>query len=117
MVRTLSDDAPGSVGLSRRTRRRSADTTSACAAPSAWRRAPAYFYTATRHCALRLLRSAWHRSVVAMDPEDLGLAEQAMVAGKTSDHMVRLPESVEASVREEESGRLLKVTLDTRTHV
>jgi hypothetical protein len=52
-----------------------------------------------------------------MDPEDLGLAEQAMVAGKTSDHMVRLPESVEASVREEESGRLLKVTLDTRTHV
>jgi hypothetical protein len=77
-------------------RRRSADTTSACAAPSAWRRAPAYFYTATRHCALRVLRSAWPRTVVAMDREALLAAEQAMVAGKTSDHLVRLPEPVDA---------------------
>jgi Sigma-70 region 2 len=53
---------------------------------------PAYFYTAVRHSALRVLRSSWHRTVVAMDPDDLLAAEQAMVAGKTSDHTVRLPE-------------------------
>jgi hypothetical protein len=44
------------------------------------RRVPgeAYFFTAIRHCAYRLLRSGWHRTVVAMDPGDVVLAEQAM---------------------------------------
>jgi len=55
---------------------------------------PSLFYTAVRHAALRLRRSSWHRRVVKMDPRDLVIAEQAMVAGRSSEHRVRLPESV-----------------------
>lgn len=38
----------------------------------------AYFLTAVKHTALRRLLYAWSRYVVAMDPETLVLAEQAM---------------------------------------
>jgi hypothetical protein len=38
----------------------------------------AYLFKAVEHGAIRARRSAWRRRVVAMDPEDLVLAEQAM---------------------------------------
>jgi hypothetical protein len=54
---------------------------------------PAYFYVAVKHSALRVLRSAWYRHVVPMDPQDLIAAEKVMVAGTTSKHLVGLPEA------------------------
>lgn len=53
----------------------------------------AYFLTAVRNGALRVLVYAWHRYVVAMDPEDLLIAEQMMARGEP-DHLVRLPAPV-----------------------
>jgi hypothetical protein len=57
---------------------------------------PRYFLTAVRNTALRRLLYAWSRYVVAMDPEDLVLAEQAMEGqrrGQASTGAARLPES------------------------
>jgi len=54
----------------------------------------AYFLTAVRNGALRLLIYAWHRYVIAMDPEDLLIAEQMIARGETSQNTVRLPEPV-----------------------
>jgi hypothetical protein len=54
---------------------------------------------AVKHTALRVLRSAWHRYTVAMDPQDLVGAESAMERqrrGQPSAALVRLPESVDA---------------------
>jgi hypothetical protein len=51
----------------------------------------AYFFRAVWHAALRRRLYFWARSVVAMDPEALVLAEQAMARGKTSQNQVRLP--------------------------
>jgi hypothetical protein len=52
---------------------------------------PAYFRTAVRQHALRLRLYAWAKHVVAMDPEDVLYAEQAMARGDTSSRLVRLP--------------------------
>lgn len=59
-------------------------------------RAPgeAYFLTAVRHGALRKLLYAWARYTVAMDPDQVVYAEQAMARGESSQHAVRLPASV-----------------------
>lgn len=57
---------------------------------------PAYFLTAVRNGALRKRLYAWARYVVAMDPEDLVIAEQMThpARTRTSDSTVRLPEPV-----------------------
>jgi DNA-directed RNA polymerase specialized sigma24 family protein len=44
----------------------------------------AYLFKAVTHGAIRVHQSAWARHVVAMDPEDLVLAEQAMYESATS---------------------------------
>ena len=55
----------------------------------------AYFLRAVKHGALRVLQAAWHRHVVAMDPVEIVMAEQAMYAqhvnGHASNGKVRLP--------------------------
>jgi hypothetical protein len=53
-----------------------------------------YFLKAVTRAALRTLLNAWARYRVAMDPQDLVIAEQMMARGLTSENKVRLPEPV-----------------------
>jgi hypothetical protein len=54
--------------------------------------------TAVTHAALRRRLYFWARYVVAMDPEALLAAEQAMARGESSQNQVRLPSWASGSV-------------------